>query len=195
MRIISGSKRGKKLIALEGERVRPTADRVKEALFNILQFNIEGRRFLDLFAGSGQIGLEALSRGADQAVFVDCLRDSIRVIEQNVQAAGFTKKAKIVFSDFALFLRGNRETFHIAFLDPPYRTGQLQQALPLTAEHMAPGGVIVCEHPREEELPEWAGPFQKKKSYRYGKIMLTVYRASEENVPEEFSEERNDMGE
>jgi len=176
MRIITGSKRGKKLTALEGIEVRPTTDRVKEALFDILQFSIEGRRFLDLFAGSGQIGLEALSRGAAQAVFVDVFRDSIRVVEKNVAATGFADRSRIVQADYAAYLQRERENFDIAFLDPPYRTGLLQKALPLTAGRMNPGGVIFCEHPIDEELPERAGEFSKHKTYRYGKIMLTSYR-------------------
>lgn len=179
MRIITGSKRGKKLTSLEGTQVRPTSDRVKEALFDILQFSIEGRRFLDLFAGSGQIGLEALSRGASQAVFVDVFRDSVRVVEKNAAATGFSDRARIVQADFAAFLRDGRERFDIAFLDPPYGTGLLQQALPMVVEHMNPGGVVICEHPRQEELPEQAGDFSKHKTYRYGKVMLTVYRRAE----------------
>ena len=116
MRIITGSKRGKKLITLEGEQVRPTTDRVKESLFNILQFQLEGRRFLDLFAGSGQIGLEALSRGAAAAVFVDSSKDSIRVVQKNLESTGFQDRAKVVQLDFASYLRGSRELFDIAFL-------------------------------------------------------------------------------
>lgn len=177
MRIITGSKRGKKLSALEGEQVRPTTDRVKESLFTILQFQLEGRRFLDLFAGSGQIGLEALSRGAAQAVFVDLSRDSIRVVEQNIKACGFQDSARVVQSDFAAYLRSTREKFDVAFLDPPFRSGLLEQALPLAAGAMNPGGILVCEHPRDEALPEEVGPFRKYREYRYGKIMLTTYLA------------------
>lgn len=176
MRIITGSKRGKKLITLEGEQVRPTTDRVKESLFNILQFQLEGRKFLDLFAGSGQIGLEALSRGAALAVFVDSSKDSIRVVEKNVASTGLGDQAKVVLADFASYLRGCRERFDIAFLDPPYRQGLLEKALPLVAERMNPGGVILCEHPKDETLPETAGAFHQQKSYRYGKILLTAYR-------------------
>ncbi len=184
MRIISGSKRGKKLTAPEGLQVRPTADRVKESLFNILQFSIEGRRFLDLFAGSGQVGLEAVSRGAAQAVLVDVSRDSIRVVEKNCAAVGFGGRTKIVQADFASFLRGSRESFDVAFLDPPYSAGLLEQALPLTAERMNPGGVIVCEHPSGDELPLAAGDFTRGKTYRYGKIALTLYRRVEpESAP------------
>lgn len=186
MRIISGSKRGKKLIALEGMQVRPTTDRVKEALFDILQFSLGGKRFLDLFAGSGQIGLEALSRGAGEAVFVDSLPASIRVVERNVAASGFSEQAKIVHSDFSAFLWRERGVFDIAFLDPPYETGLLQRALPLVTEHMAPGGVIFCEHPREEELPSRAGEFCKSREYRYGRILLTAYHR------QEAEEERGD---
>jgi 16S rRNA (guanine(966)-N(2))-methyltransferase RsmD len=101
MRIITGAARGKKLQSLEGERVRPTPDRVKEALFNIIQFDLEGRRVLDLFAGSGQLGLEALSRGAQEAVFVDSSRDSAGVVERNIAATGFGERAKVVNADFA----------------------------------------------------------------------------------------------
>lgn len=187
MRIITGSKRGKKLITLEGEQVRPTTDRVKESLFNILQFQLEGRRFLDLFAGSGQIGLEALSRGAALAVFVDASKDSIRVVEKNVQSTGLGDRSKVVTSDFQSYLRGCRERFDIAFLDPPYRMGLLEKALPLVAERMNPGGVILCEHPKDETLPESAGDFLQHKSYRYGKIMLTAYRQPVED--EELEEE------
>ena len=174
MRIITGSKRGKKLVTLEGEQVRPTTDRVKESLFNILQFQLEGRKFLDLFAGSGQIGLEALSRGAALCVFVDSAKESIRVVEKNIQSTGLGDRAKVV--GFAAYLRGSREMFDIAFLDPPYRTGLLEQALPLVAQRMNPGGVILCEHPKDEALPEAAGAFRLHKTYRYGKIMLTSYR-------------------
>ncbi len=175
MRIISGTMRGKKLITLEGDAVRPTSDRVKEALFDILQFRIEGRRFLDLFAGSGQIGLEALSRGAGEAVLVDASRASQQVVEKNLRALGFGDRARLVPMDFSAFLRSGPGMFDIAFLDPPYRTGLLQEALPSVAEHMNPGGIIVCEHPREEEVPEGAGEFSLYRQYRYGKIMLTSY--------------------
>ena len=180
MRIISGSRRGKKLLALEGEQVRPTTNMVKETLFNILQFSVEGRRFLDLFAGSGQIGLEALSRGAREAVFVDASRDSIRVVEKNLKAAGFQDRARVVPGDFRGFLRGERGRFDLAYIDPPYEAGLLSEALALTAEKMAPGGVIVCEHGSREQPPEGAGRFALSKIHRYGRTALSVYRAEEQ---------------
>lgn len=176
MRIITGSRRGTRLTALEGEQVRPTTDRVKESLFNILQFQIEGRRFLDLFAGSGQIGLEALSRGAASAVFVDASKQSVAVVEKNIRATGLSQQAKVVLGDSIGYLRRCRETFDVAFLDPPYRTGLLEQALELLPGCMSPGGIIVCEHPTDEALPEKVGAFSQVKSYRYGKILLTSYR-------------------
>lgn len=176
MRIISGERRGKKLTALEGLAVRPTADRVKEALFNILQFSVEGRVFLDLFAGSGQVGLEALSRGAKQAVFVDSSKASLKVVRQNIAATGMGDRAVVQEADFAAYLRRKPQRFDLAFLDPPYHAGLLEQALPLTAACMNPGGVIICEHPVELSLPEQVGEFQAQKTYRYGKTALTLYR-------------------
>lgn len=176
MRIITGLRRGRRLTAPPGETVRPTPERVKEALFNILQFSIEGRSFLDLFAGTGQIGLEALSRGAARCTFVDSGKLSLPYLKKNIAAASFGESARVYEGDFAAFLAGNRERFDLAFLDPPYRTGLLQRALLAVPDHMAPGGTVICEHPSDESVPDGAGPFQKVRSYRYGKIMLTVYR-------------------
>ncbi len=176
MRIITGSRRGKKLRTLEGNAVRPTPDHIKESLFNILQFNIEGRVFLDLFAGSGQIGLEALSRGAERAVFVDSAKASCSVVEDNIRTTDFSEKATVIHSDFSAFLMRTREQFDIAFLDPPYRTGTLEKALLAVVAHMNRGGIVVCEHPTDEPLPDKAGEFVRVKDYRYGKILLTAYR-------------------
>lgn len=176
MRIITGTRRGKKLKTPEGTAVRPTPDHIKESLFNILQFDIEGRAFLDLFAGSGQIGLEALSRGADHAVFVDSARASCAVVQDNIRTTEFADRARVVQADYASFLLRNTEMFDIAFLDPPYRTGTLEKALLAVADHVRQGGVIVCEHPTDEVIPECAGDFVRVKDYRYGKILLTTYR-------------------
>ena len=164
MRIITGSARGAKLSTLEGEDVRPTTDRVKQALFNIVQFQIEGRNVLDLFAGSGQLGLEAVSRGAKCAVLVDTAQNAIDVISANVH-----------HMDYASYLMKQDMLFDLAFLDPPYHKGILEKALPLTAEVMNEGGIIVCEHAADEPVPEEAGDFVKRRTYQYGKIMLTVY--------------------
>lgn len=175
MRIITGSRRGRKLQSLPGNDVRPTADRVKESLFNILQFRIEGRSFLDLYAGSGQIGLEALSRGAKRAVFVDNRRASQEVIRGNIKITGFEDSALLVSSDAAVYLKSTGETFDIAFLDPPYYAGELEAVLELTAARVKDTGIIICEHPENVELLGSFGRFRKQKSYRYGKIYLTAY--------------------
>ena len=176
MRVITGLARGKRLNTQKGESVRPTPERVKEALFSALQFQIEGRRVLDLFAGSGQLGIESLSRGARQAVFVDASKDSVAIVQANLEHTGFTDRALVKKMDFSMFLVENREPFDLAFLDPPYRTGILQRALPMTADAMNKGGTIVCENPSDEEMPETAGDFIRVRSYRYGKIVLTLYR-------------------
>lgn len=175
MRIITGSRRGRRLQSLPGSDVRPTADRVKEALFNILQFRMEGRSFLDLYAGSGQIGLEALSRGARHAVFVDSKRASQEVIRANIKATGFEDSAHLVSADVAAYLKSTGEAFDIAFLDPPYEAGEFETVLDLTAARVKDTGIIICEHPGKVKLPESFGRFHMQKSYRYGKIYLTAY--------------------
>lgn len=179
MRVITGTARGRRLITLEGEDVRPTTDRVKEALFSIIQFEIEGRKVLDLFAGSGQLGIEALSRGAKSAVFVDLSKKSVEVVKQNLESTGLGKNAIVLNTDSIAFAASRADRHDVAFLDPPYRTGLLQKALPLTANIMNEGGVIVCEAPFDEELPETAVNFKMTKEYKYGKIKLVTYRFEE----------------
>lgn len=175
MRVISGSARGRRLTPLEGDDVRPTTDRVKEAVFSIIQFHIEGRSFLDLFAGSGQMGIEALSRGAAKAVFVDQSRRSVSIVKKNLSAVGFESRAQLVNSDSLSYLKICREQFDLAFLDPPYSAGLLQQALPLTAKIMKKTGFIICESPINEELPEKIDEFTLDRNYRYGKIKVSIY--------------------
>lgn len=180
MRVITGSARGRKLITLEGDDVRPTTDIVKEALFSIIQFEIEGRRVLDLFGGSGQLAIEALSRGAENAVIVDLSKKSVDIIKQNLEATGFSKKASVICGDALSFLSRRTEKYDIALLDPPYSKGIIEAALEKTAEVMNEGGVIICEAPFKDELPERAGNFLLKKKYRYGKTGLFLYRAEEQ---------------
>lgn len=184
MRVITGSARGRRLFTLEGNDVRPTTDRVKEALFSIVQFELEGRRVLDLFAGSGQLGIEALSRGAAEAVFVDASKKSVEVVKKNLEVTSLSKSAVVLCGDSLAFLKTRREKFDIAFLDPPYSTGLLQKALELVPAVMNEGGVIVCEAPPNEPMPEAAGPFRLVKKYKYGKVSLFSYRvpAGEEDA-------------
>lgn len=175
MRVITGSARGRKLITLDGESVRPTTDKVKEAMFSIIQFDIEGSRVLDMFCGCGQLGIEALSRGAEFAVFTDISRDSVSVTQKNIENTGLKSLSKVVLSDSCEYLNRTSETFDIAFLDPPYRAGIMTNALEHVKPHMANGGIIVCETSAEEVLPQETEGFISK-HYKYGKIALTVYR-------------------
>ena len=175
MRVITGSARGRRLITLEGDDiVRPTSERVKEALFSIIQFDIEGRKVLDLFAGCGQLGIEALSRGAQSVTFVDASRKSIDVVKKNLQNCGFS--ASVVQSDSLAYLARCSERFDIAILDPPYASGLLCKALESTARVMNPGGVVLCESPLGLEMPEQAGEFRLRRTYRHGKTVLSLYR-------------------
>ncbi len=179
MRVITGKARGRKLATLEGNDVRPTADRVKEALFSILQFELEGRQVLDLFAGSGQLGIEALSRGAAHCTFVDASKASVAVVQRNLAATSLSAEATVVCADALSFLGRTYAAYDIALLDPPYGKGLLQKALEKIPAVMRDSGVIVCESPREEALPETAGPFALYRRYPYGKVSLAVYRKLE----------------
>lgn len=176
MRVITGIARGRKLLTLEGDGVRPTIDRVKEAVFSIIQFEIEGRRVLDLFAGSGQLGVEALSRGAKSALFVDSNPAAAAVVRQNIEKCGFERSASVVCGDGLLFLKGRKETYDIIFLDPPFGQNLIEKALPLVSEKLAAGGVAICETPDSEELPEECGNLSKIRKYIYGRMAITVYR-------------------
>ncbi|MEG0542568.1 MAG: 16S rRNA (guanine(966)-N(2))-methyltransferase RsmD [Angelakisella sp.] len=176
MRVITGSARGRKLITLEGTDVRPTTDMVKEAMFSMIQFEVEGARVLDLFCGSGQLGVEALSRGAAYCTFVDLSRDAQSVTRENLQATGLSKNSKVAAMDAMAFLKTTGAEFDIALLDPPYSKGLVSDALPMLADKMSESGVILCETALTDELPETVGDFSVVKSTRYGKIKLTVYR-------------------
>ena len=147
MRVITGTARGKRLAELEGMETRPTTDRVKEGVFNAIQFDIEGRRVLDLFAGTGQLGIECLSRGAEQCLFVDQRRDAAAVIRKNLQSTGLSDRAKVVQGDSLSCLKSQRQKFHLIFLDPPYDTELLESALKTIAEIdiLSENGIIVCE--------------------------------------------------
>lgn len=175
MRVITGSAKGKRLLTPTGTDVRPTPERVKEGLFSALQFDIEGRRVLDLFAGTGQLCIEAVSRGAASAVAVDNSAASIRVIESNVGVCGFSDLIRVVHSDYSSFCAMCRDEFDIVFLDPPYKADLLEPALKAVLPLMSDYGIVVCEHPLEAEPISEAGGFAVRHRYRYGKVCLTVY--------------------
>lgn len=178
MRVITGSARGRRLKELEGMETRPTTDRVKEGMFSILQFDIEGRRVLDLFAGTGQLGIECLSRGAAHAVLVDRRADAVKLIRENLQVTDLGERATVVAGDSMEYLKGLREKFDLVLLDPPYEAGLLEPALRHLAafDILAPHGIIMAEHPADRTLPALAPPYRLHRTYRYGKIGLTVYR-------------------
>ena len=178
MRVITGTARGKRLAELEGMDTRPTTDRVKEGLFNAIQFDIEGRRVLDLFAGTGQLGIECLSRGAERCVFVDQRREAVAVIRKNLKTCGFEDQAQVLQGDALRALKSQRSPFHLIFLDPPYDTPLLETALKTIADidMLTENGIIVCESPADREMMELEPPYRKDRSYRYGKIKVTLYR-------------------
>lgn len=176
MRVITGTARGRKLKTPVGKDVRPTTDMVKEAIFSILHNDLPESRVLDLFAGSGQLGIEALSRGAKSATFIDENRESIACIKENLQHTGLFEQSSVALMDALSFLKRGGKEFDIIFLDPPYKKGILEEALPLALNILAPKGVAVCETDKNEVLPTGNEIFQIHKEYRYGKIKLTVYR-------------------
>lgn len=178
MRVITGTARGRKLVTVEGaDLVRPTTDRVKEAIFSAIQFEIPGAVVLDLFAGSGQLGIEALSRGAAECHFVDNAAPSIKAVKQNIEHCGFSETAHVHPMPFSAFLKSARCEFDIALLDPPYERKIIQKALPILTPKMSERGVIVCEHERDCVLPhEIENGFELVKLLRHSSISLSIYR-------------------
>ena len=181
MRVITGSLKGKRLTTPDGLDVRPTPERVKEGLFSALHFDLEGRRVLDLFAGSGQLGIEALSRGAASCVFVDSSATSVKVIKKNIETCKIENVAKVVQSDYFAFCARSQETFDYVFLDPPYAAGLLTPAIKAVLPLVSDYGAVICEHPPEVVLESEIGGFYIHKSYRYGKVLITVYRKGAPN--------------
>jgi 16S rRNA (guanine(966)-N(2))-methyltransferase RsmD len=181
VRIIAGEAGGTKLEAPAGGDTRTTLERVKENFFNAIHFEIEGARALDLFAGSGQLGLEALSRGAKECVFVDSDAECAEVIRRNAQKAKLYGRCNIYKSEYSEYLsaaakRGEHEKFGVVFLDPPYGSG-IKDAVKRLTKHslVAAGGIIVCETDGEFELDgESAGRIVKKRVYKYGRVLITV---------------------
>lgn len=176
MRVITGEARGRRLETLQGDDVRPTTEKVKEALFSAIQFDIQGRTFLDLFAGSGQMGIEALSRGAKSAVFVDASVKSVNIIRKNLDTVGFYSRAKVLHTDSISFLNMVSEPFDIVFLDPPYGTGLLQEALPIVAQKVKKTGIIIAENAEKEEILQNYGEFSLDRQRSYGKIKVSFYK-------------------
>lgn len=178
MRVITGKARGIQLKTPEGMLTRPTADRVKEALFSIINFDIPGANVLDLFGGTGQLGIEALSRGASSAVFVDAREESCKLIRENLKRTKLEQNAKVIRSDYLDYLGRCREQYDIIFLDPPYAEEFLENAIKQITEIdiLRSNGIIVAERPLGKELPWEFEGYTRSKDYKYGKVLLTIYR-------------------
>lgn len=176
MRVITGTARGVQLKTPVGMLTRPTADRVKEALFSIINFDIPGAKVLDLFGGTGQLGIEALSRGAERSVFVDAREDACKLIRENLRRTKL--EGTVVRSDYMDYLNRCKETFSIIFLDPPYAEEYLENAIKRITEIdiLQTDGIIVAERPVGKELSWEFDGYQRSKDYKYGKTLLTIYR-------------------
>lgn len=187
MRIITGKARGVRLATLEGNNTRPTSERAKEAIFSILQFELNGARVLDLFAGSGQMGLEALSRGASQASFCDLSRDAVRIIQENAKKTRLEGQCDIFCGDYQMFLQrlSGKQTFDLVFLDPPYAMSLIPQALSYLVKYpmLSNGARVICETASPEDVfgddSELAKHFEVVKQAHYGVAHVTIlqYRA------------------
>lgn len=178
MRVITGSARGVQLKTPDGLVTRPTTDRVKEAMFSIIHFEIPGAAVLDLFGGTGQLGIEALSRGAKSAVIVDAGESACRMIRENLKRTRMEGQGRVIRSDYLDFLSRTKEQFDIILLDPPYAEVFLENALKRITEIdiLRSGGIIMTERPLGKELP-WEFPgYERSRDYKYGKTLLTVYR-------------------
>lgn len=192
MRIITGEARGKKLITLEGEATRPTGERVKEAVFSMIQFDIEGRRVLDLFGGSGQLGLEAVSRGASLAVILDVSVEAVNVIKTNAKVTGLFDRCRISAMEYEAFLKrsAGKESFDIIFLDPPYKSDYLKRALELIDRGSIANknAIIVCENADGDVFGGDAvleAKYKVMRSSNYGKAWVTLLTPADTDEGEE----------
>lgn len=180
MRVIAGTAKGRPLRAVPGMNTRPTTDKVKEAIFSMIGPYFDGGWALDLFAGTGGLGIEALSRGAERAVFVDRDRQSVDVVRRNVEAAGMADRAEIYRNDAdrAIKALGKRGLeFRLVFLDPPYRMTDMDKVMGEMDKLglLEDGASIVVEHDSAHTYPEHAGPFIQQKHSRYGETAVTIY--------------------
>ena len=178
MRVITGKARGVVLKTPNGMATRPTSDRVKEALFNIIQFDVPAARVLDLFGGTGQLGIEALSREAKSAVFVDEREDACRLIKENLKRTKLEQYGRVIRADYMAYLRTCKEKFDIILLDPPYAEVFLENALKTITEIdiLQTGGIIVAERPNGKELLLDFPGYSRSRDYKYGNTLITIYR-------------------
>jgi len=178
MRVVAGTAKGIQLKTPEGMLTRPTADRVKEAMFSIIQFDLPGAKVLDLFGGTGQLGIEALSRGAKSATFVDAREDACRLIRENLKRTKMEHLGRVIRSDYLEYLKRSQEKYDIIILDPPYIEDFIENSLNLISEIdiLQTNGIIVTERPLDKELPPASAGFLRSKDYKYGKTLVAIYR-------------------
>src|SRR5581483_3882895 len=180
MRIIAGTLKGRKLSAPAGLELRPTSDRVKEALFNIISNQIEGAAFLDLYAGTGSVGMDALSRGASEVVFVENNKRHLHYLKKNVSSCSFQGRAEIFnisALDFLKKVRRSTRLFDFIFIDPPYGSNEVEKILPMLQEGdmIRNQGMVIIEHFHKKTLPEKSGNLFFLKKYKYGETVLSFY--------------------
>ena len=183
MRVISGAARGRKLKEPSGFDIRPTSDMVKESIFNIIQFDVEGRRVLDLFAGTGQLGIEALSRGARSVVFVDSSRNAVKLIKENLGLCGFSDAASVHARDALSYLQSD-EKFDLIFVDPPYDARLIRKVLDRIIEFdkLNANGIIICETKADSTETHVLPSCFSKREYRYGSVRISRIAKVEETL-------------
>ncbi|MCQ1528049.1 16S rRNA (guanine(966)-N(2))-methyltransferase RsmD [Lutispora saccharofermentans] len=186
MRIIAGELKGRKLDRIDTGSIRPTSDRVREALFSILGDMVIDSSFLDLFSGSGGVGIEAYSRGAKEVVFVDVDSESIKVLKNNLKKTDIIGETEVICNDYALAidkLSNQGRKFDIIFIDPPYKAGIALEAVRKiqAGDLLKKDGIIVIEHEAKELMPEAEGIFSMFKEKKYGNVRLSLYVAKKEN--------------
>lgn len=179
MRVITGTARGRKLLSPKGNNTRPTTDKMKETAFNAVQFEIEGARVLDLFAGSGQMGIEALSRGASFCTFVEKAGAVFHVIQENIKLTGFSEQSKIVKMDALTFLASDHGIYDFIFADPPYDLHIMPEILKKAEPRLSTGGSFLCETRNQEPLPENVGLLSSYRTYGSGQVQMALYRKGE----------------
>lgn len=183
MRVISGMARGTKLYSLEGNNTRPTLDRVKESLFNIIGMKVRNATFLDLFSGSGAIGIEAASRGAEKVIFCDKSKDAINIINKNIEKTRLIENTVIINSDYKQALKQANCTYDIIYIDPPYATDLVKDSVDeiLKNEYLKDSGIIILETDEEERINKELNEIKDKKidiydKRKYGRVMLIFLR-------------------
>lgn len=176
MRVIAGTAKKKPLCTTAQDTMQPTIDRVKEALFSRIQFDLQERVCLDLFAGSGQLGIEALSRGARSCDFIELTREAADCIRKNIASCGFERQSRLICTDALEYIKNTDVQYDLVFLDPPFHHGILPVVLPLVERKLCAGGIVYCESKTDEpELPVVPGLEQYAQSH-YGTIRTTFYR-------------------